>query len=95
MRECPYSGSMPFTEEQAEWFVRGRSPVHIILDNDNAGFYAGWLRYGRLIAAGHTRIGMIAGSADDAVAGEPRVRGFVAAFDFVIINFIHYFTRMH
>ena len=21
--------------------------------------------------------------------------GFVAAFDFVIINFIHYFTRMH
>lgn len=34
-----------------------------------------------LIAAGHTRIGMVAGSADDAVAGEPRVRGFLAACD--------------
>ena len=34
-----------------------------------------------LIAAGHTRIGMVAGSADDPVAGEPRVRGFVAACD--------------
>ncbi len=34
-----------------------------------------------LIAAGHTRIGMIAGGADDPVAGIPRVRGFETACD--------------
>lgn len=32
-----------------------------------------------LIAAGHRRIGMIAGGVDDPVAGVPRVRGFAAA----------------
>ena len=34
-----------------------------------------------LVTAGHRRIGMIAGGADDPVAGIPRVRGFVAACD--------------
>ena len=34
-----------------------------------------------LIDAGHTRLAMIAGTADDAIAGIPRVQGFLAACD--------------
>jgi hypothetical protein len=47
-----WQGAKAFTPEQASWFVRGRSRIHIVIDNDDAGFYGGWLRYTRLIAAG-------------------------------------------
>lgn len=47
-----YQGIERMTPEQAAWFVRGSSPIKILMDNDAAGSFGGWSRYMALIDAG-------------------------------------------
>ena len=49
-----WQGASAFTEEQAAWFMhaRSRSDIVIIRDADDAGVFAAWQRYSRLIAVG-------------------------------------------
>jgi len=51
-----WQGASKFTDAQAEWFLRGKgSRIHIIRDADDAGAFAAWERYSRLIAVGVAR----------------------------------------
>jgi len=49
-----WQGSAEFAYGQAQWFTKysSRSPVYIVVDNDNPGAWSGWLRYQRLTEAG-------------------------------------------
>lgn len=50
-----FQGAKAFTDEQAEWFVPGRSRIHVVIDGDDPGYVGGWLRYERLRMAGVSR----------------------------------------
>jgi hypothetical protein len=49
-----WQGASDFTPSQAEWFTwyRSQSRINLLIDNDDAGHAAAWLRRRRLKAAG-------------------------------------------
>lgn len=47
-----WQGASEFTPQQAAWFRRGDGPIHIVMDNDWPGVWAGALKYRELTRAG-------------------------------------------